>query len=140
MSGPMADVLRELGGVRVMVCAADGPPLRGETEAIDLIGEASCGGASWVVLPVERIDGDFFSLRTGMAGAVTQKFVTYGMGLAVVGDVSVHVAASTALRDLVREANRGRGLWFVPDMDALRERLAPSDAHFVSYSEKGISL
>jgi len=119
----MTDALREWNGVQVMVCAPGGPPLRAEADAIDLIGDASYGGASWVAVPAERLDGDFFALRTGLAGAVVQKFAQYGMGLAVVGDVSGHVAASDALRDLVREGNRGRSLWFVADLDELGERL-----------------
>jgi len=135
----MADVLQELGGVQVMMCAADGPALRGEADAIDLIGEASFRGASWVVLPVGRLDEDFFSLRTGLAGAVVQKFATYRMGLAVVGDVSAYVAASTALGGLVREGNRGRNLWFAPDADALRERLASPHTHGISNNENEIS-
>jgi hypothetical protein len=46
------------------------------------------------------------------------------MRLAVVGDVSRHVAASTALRDLVFESNRGNQVWFVADLDELDTRLA----------------
>ena len=49
------------------------------------------------------------------AGAVVQKFVNYRLRLVVVGDVSEHVAASTALRDFVREANRGTQTGFVAD-------------------------
>ena len=45
------------------------------------------------------------------------------MGLAVVGDIAGKVAASAALADWVRESNRGRSLWFVPDLDALAARL-----------------
>ena len=59
-------------------------------------------------MPVARIAPAFFALATGVAGAVVQKFVNYRLRLVVVGDVTEHVAASTALRDFVREANRGR--------------------------------
>ncbi|MEE2037007.1 DUF4180 domain-containing protein [Nocardiopsis sp. CT-R113] len=140
MSGSMTDVVQEMGGAQVMVCAADGPPLSGEAEAIDLIGNASYRGASWVAVPVGRLDGDFFTLRTGLAGAVAQKFANYRMGLAVVGDVSAHVAASTALRDLVRESNRGRSLWFASDMEELKTRLASHNIRRVSNPENGVSL
>ena len=54
-----------------------------------------------------------------------QKFVNYRMGLAVIGDISAHTAVSAALADFVWEANRGRRLWFLPDLDALSARLAP---------------
>jgi hypothetical protein len=42
----------------------------------------------------------------------------------VVGDISVHVEVSTALRDLVRESNRGRSAWFLPDLAAVTDRLS----------------
>ncbi|MFD0562560.1 DUF4180 domain-containing protein [Kitasatospora saccharophila] len=96
----------------------------GERQALDLLGDASYRGASWVVLPVERLDPEFFRLRSGVAGAVVQKFAQYRMGLAVVGDVAERVAASDALRDFVRESNRGLQLWFVADLPELAGRLS----------------
>ena len=53
-----------------------------------------------------------------------QKFVNYGVAVAFVGDVSEAIAASTALRDFVRESNRGRHVWFVTDMVELEVRLS----------------
>ncbi|ADB31919.1 alpha/beta hydrolase [Kribbella flavida DSM 17836] len=89
--------------------------------AIDLIGNASYWHrAEWVALTVEQLPAGFFELSTGVAGEIVQKFAQYGMGLAVVGDVSAYEAASTPFRDWVRESNRGRQLWFVPDLDTLR--------------------
>ncbi|MFF9623487.1 DUF4180 domain-containing protein [Streptomyces griseosporeus] len=118
------DALHTLhGGVRVLRCAADGPPLDGEQAALDLIGDAFGQEAELVVVPVERVGAEFFRLRSGVAGAVVQKFATYRLRLAVVGDISGHVADSTALRDFVREANQGGQLWFVSDDAELEERL-----------------
>ncbi len=45
-----------------------------------------------------------------------QKFVSYGKRLAI---VRRHPRESAALRDLVRESNRGRRVWFVADTDEL---------------------
>ncbi|MFI9155349.1 DUF4180 domain-containing protein [Streptomyces sp. NPDC053367] len=64
-----------------------------------------------------------FRLRTGVAGAMVQKFVTYRVRLAVVGDVSRQAAESGALRDFLRETNEGGHLWFVPGYDELGEKL-----------------
>ncbi|WP_338596558.1 DUF4180 domain-containing protein [Saccharopolyspora sp. SCSIO 74807] len=52
-----------------------------------------------------------------------QKFTSYGVRLAIIGDITPHLAASSALRALVRESNRARHVWFLPDLDALDERL-----------------
>ena len=76
-----------------------------------------------VALPVSRVGADFFRLSSRLAGEVAQKFVNYQLHLAIIGDVGAHVAASTAFRDFVYEANRGRDIWFVPDLDALVRKL-----------------
>jgi hypothetical protein len=116
-----ADVME---GLPVLVCAAEGPALRSTQDALDVLGEAFGAQAAWVAIPVERLHLDFFRLRTGVAGEIVQKFAQYGIGLAVVGDIAEQIASGTALRDFVRESNRGRALWFVDDLVQLRERLA----------------
>lgn len=106
----------------VHVCAPDGPLLRGERDALDLIGEAWESGATWVAVPAGRLHDDFFSLRTGVAGEIAQKFVNYRLGLAIVGDISRFTEASAALRAWVLESNRGDQLWFVRDLAELAAR------------------
>lgn len=98
--------------------------VRDDRDAVDLIAEAHYEHqAEWVVLPTELLTPEFFRLRTGVAGAIAQKFADYRMGLAIVGDVSAHEAASKPFRGWVRETNEGRHLWFAPDLTALTERL-----------------
>ena len=118
----MNDLLTERRGVPVLVCADDGPPIAGPQDALDVIG-AAFSRADVVAVPARRFDPRFFALRTGVAGEIMQKFVNYRMRLAVVGDISAHVAASTALRDLVTESNRGEHVWFVADLDELDTHL-----------------
>ncbi|MFB0620184.1 DUF4180 domain-containing protein [Streptomyces sp. AGS-58] len=118
-----AQTIDTLHGVRILRCAPDGPLLDGESAALDLIGDAYGHDAQLVALPVERIADDFFRLRSGVAGAVVQKFVSYRLRLAVLGDISGHVAGSTALRDFVYECNQGRQLWFLADAAELDTRL-----------------
>ena len=108
----------------VFECAPDGNKLQTERDAIELIGEALSRHATLVLLPVERLADDFFRLRSGIAGAVIQKFVTYRLRLAIVGDISGHVAASAAFRDFVIEANRGHRVWFLETREELSQRLA----------------
>jgi hypothetical protein len=80
--------------------------------------------ASLLVIPVECLDEDFFRLSTRIAGEIIQRFVTYRVRVAIVGDISRHVAESTALRDFVLEANRGDQVWFVTSLEELGQRLA----------------
>ena len=112
-----------IGDHRVLVLPRTGPSL-GASEANDLVGDAWGYDASVVAVPVERLDPAFFQLSSGVAGEITQKIVNYRLHLAVVGDVSEHVAASDALRAFVVESNRGRHVWFVADDDELTQRLA----------------
>jgi hypothetical protein len=120
----MTAELRTLAGAKVLVCAPDGPLLGSDRSASDLIGEALGRDAQVVVVPVERLAPGFLTLSTRMAGEVIQKFVNYRRQLALVGDVSAAVAESDALRDFVRESNRGRHVWFVADLAELEAKLA----------------
>lgn len=119
----MTVTILEIEGQRVLECPPEGPLLR-YAETVDLIGEALGADAACVAIPAARLGEDFFRLRTGMAGEVVQKFVTYRRRLAILGDISIHVAQSEALRDFVIESNRGAHVWFVADMAELETRLA----------------
>ncbi|KES05838.1 alpha/beta hydrolase [Streptomyces toyocaensis] len=113
-------------GVAVLVCGDDGRKLGSGDTALELIGDAMGCQAEVVAVPVERVADEFFTLRSGVAGDVVQKFVNYRIRLVIVGDIASRVADSDALRDWVREANRGSQVWFVNDRAALEERLAPA--------------
>ena len=114
----------EVSGHPVLVLAATGEPVGSEQDALDVVGAVLFGSIQTVVIPVERLDPGFFSLSTGIAGAFVQKFVNYRRRLVIVGDTTARQAASSALRDWVREANRGPDVWFVADESELRSRLA----------------
>ncbi|MGP4052093.1 DUF4180 domain-containing protein [Streptomyces sp. 2A115] len=115
--------LQKIHDVPVFMCASEGEAIGDEQDALDLIGDAFHQGAQWVVIPAGRLDERFFQLRTRVAGEIVQKFANYRVGVVVLGDISPHTAASSALRDFVRECNRGRQAWFVADMGELGERL-----------------
>lgn len=118
----MPDVMQQRAGVPVLICDPGGRQVATMDDALDLIGAAFLG-AEVVATPASRLDERFFSLGTGFAGELIQKFVNYRLRLAVIGDISGHLAASSALRALVHESNQGGHVWFVPDLDALDARL-----------------
>lgn len=118
------DTTLQLGSERVLVLAADGPPLGRESDALDLIAAAGAAGVSRVAVPVARFDPAFFELANRMAGNFIQKLVNYGVRLAVLGDMAPLTARSKALADFVGESNRGRQIWFAADVDALGKRFA----------------
>ena len=112
-----------LHGRRVFACPPDGKRLKNDRDAVELIGEAGQQSADLVLIPVERFDDDFFRLRTRIAGEIIQKFATYRLRLAIVGDISSHVAESPTFRDFVSESNRGDQVWFMASLEELEQRL-----------------
>ena len=77
--------------------------------------------ADALVLPKENLPEAFFDLRTGLAGEVLQKCTNYQMKIAIVGDFSVY--DSKALRDFIRESNRGGAVLFLPSAEEAVEAL-----------------
>jgi Domain of unknown function (DUF4180) len=121
----MSDTVSTRHGTRVLLCTPDGPALASEQDTADLLGVAFSLQADLIAVPLQRLDERFFTLRTGVAGAIVGKIATYRRRLAVIGDISAHLAASESLRDFVAETNRGRQVWFVADLAELDARLAP---------------
>jgi hypothetical protein len=120
----MSATLSEIGGVAVLAVDAAGPLIGSRQDAVDLVGESMGMGAQVIALPVSRLDPAFFTLSSGIAGEFIQTLINYRLIVAIVGDISAHTAAGGTLRDFVRESNRGRSVFFLPDVEALAEKLA----------------
>ena len=119
----MSFEIQEIAGVRTLICAPEGAVIAGEREAADLLGEAFSAGAKLVAIPLARLPQAFLDLKTGLAGAVLQKFVNYERRVVLVGDVTEACARSEPLAAFVRESNRGRNVWFVRVLAELEDRL-----------------
>src|ERR1022692_1295017 len=122
----MPDRSYDLHGIRIFECAAEGPLLRSDRDAADLLPTAWSHHAVMIVLPVGRLGDSFFEIGTRIAGEIIQKFVIYHMRVAIVGEISQYLAKSPALRDFVRETNRGNQAWFVASLEELDKRLRDS--------------
>lgn len=109
--------------VRVAVCAPEGTRLADVRDIEPFLSEAFSLQADWLAVPTSRLGDDFLRLRTRLAGEATQKFATYRVGLAVIGDISAAVTGSEALAAYVRECNRGSTVWFLPTLADLKARL-----------------
>lgn len=79
--------------------------------ALDLIASAKYEtDCDCVAIPKSAVAEDFFILSTGLAGEILQKFVTYHVKLAIVGDFSRYT--SKPLRDFIYESNNGSHVFF----------------------------
>ena len=63
------------------------------------------------MLNEKNITPDFFDLKNGIAGEILQKFSTYRVRLAIVGDFSKYTSKS--LNDFIFESNKGKHINFV---------------------------
>jgi hypothetical protein len=75
-----------------------------------------------VIIDKSAVSEDFFDLKTRLAGEILQKFVTYDMRIAVVGDFSIYTSKS--LKDFIYESNKGNHVFFVQNEDEAIERLS----------------
>ncbi|MBE6035929.1 DUF4180 domain-containing protein [Aminipila sp.] len=79
-------------------------------------------GCNQMVINKSALTEDFFRLDTCLAGEILQKFVTYQVKLAVVGDYSSYTSKS--LKDFIYESNRGKDVFFVASLDEAVAKLA----------------
>jgi hypothetical protein len=112
------------GDVTIFTLPEDGPLIMSDRDAVDLMASVLPDRADLILIPVSRLPAEFFTLSTRLAGDIVQKFVNYRQRVAFVGDISAQLEASSALRDYVRETNRGRDVWFVTDLEHLDTQLA----------------
>lgn len=114
--------LTHTNGIRMAEIISNEVLLTQAQDALELI--AACGyqGADNLILHAANIIPSFFDLSSGIAGEILQKFSTYRVRLAVVGDFSDHTSQS--LRDFITESNRTGRILFVASVESAREQLA----------------
>ncbi len=88
-------------------------------DGLDLLGDVYYQGFDSVILYEKSITPVFFDLKSGIAGEILQKFSTYGVRLAIVGDFYKY--ESKSLSDFIYESNKGRQINFLASReDALK--------------------
>jgi len=84
-------------------------------DALDLIGNADYLGARKVIVHEKQLSPDFFILSTRLPGEILQKFSTYRVALAIVGDFSKY--NSKSLKAFMYESNKGRQVLFLNSVE-----------------------
>jgi hypothetical protein len=80
-------------------------------DGLDLLGNLYYQGFDKIIIHEKNITPDFFDLKNGIAGEILQKFSTYRVRLAVVGNFAKYTSKS--LNDFIYESNKGRHINFV---------------------------
>lgn len=93
-----------------------------EQDALDLMADVGYQYESTkIILHKKHVSEHFFELKSGLAGAVLQKFSNYRVRLAIIGEFSNH--KSRSLKDFIYESNRNGHILFVEDIRAALEAL-----------------
>lgn len=80
-------------------------------DGLDLLENVYYQGFGRFMLNEKNITPAFFDLKNGIAGEILQKFSTYRVRLAIVGDFSKY--KSKSLSAFIFESNKGRQINFV---------------------------
>jgi len=91
--------------VRYIELFSASPPIGTEQDALGLVSLCGENGAERLILHGEALSGDFFRLKTGVAGAVLQKLVNYSVKTAMV--VPDQGGLGARFREFMSEANKG---------------------------------
>jgi hypothetical protein len=91
-------------------------------DALDLISDLGNNDCNRIIIKETNLNNDFFRLKSGLAGDILQKFSTYGVKLAIIGDFSKYKSAR--LQDFIRESNKGNQIFFLGSLDSALTRLS----------------
>lgn len=122
-------------GIPVASVYAPQPILTDLQSALDLMMTVRYEtGCNRMAVNRDALAESFFLLHTRLAGEVLQKFVNYGMKLAIYGDFSLY---SESMQAFIRESNRGRDVFFTQDRDEAVARLAGANGEASADREEG---
>lgn len=103
------------GSELILELVSDRVIISDEQEALEIIANvAYLYDSHHIILHAESLCEDFFNLKTGLAGAVLQKFSNYRARLVIVGDFSQY--SSKSLSEFILESNKGQLVNFLPDV------------------------
>jgi hypothetical protein len=108
-------------GVAVAEIISDEILIREVQDALDIMGDCNYQGANKMILHEKNFIPAFFDLKTGIAGEILQKFSTYQVQLAIVGDFSKYTSKS--LTDFIFESNKLGRINFVDSVEEAKKKL-----------------
>ena len=110
-------------GIDIAVISSDEAVITDTQSALDLVMSVKYEtGAERIALPKELIREEFFTLSSGIAGEILQKFVNYHIKAAIYGDYSHYT--SKPLKGFIYESNQGRDIFFTATKEEAIQKLA----------------
>lgn len=105
--------IHTINSVDIAEILADDVVLKTVDDGVDIVGTTYFQGCEKVIIHKKNITPAFFDLKNKMAGEVLQKFSTYRIQLAIVGDFSELTSKSKSLKDFIFESNKGKQVNFL---------------------------
>jgi hypothetical protein len=103
--------IKQVNGINLAEIVSDNILIKETQDALDLMADSGYHGSSKIIIHEKNITPDFFDLKTGIAGEILQKFSTYNIQLAIIGDYSKF--SSKSLKDFIFESNKYGRINFV---------------------------
>lgn len=111
----MKYIKHKTGGNTVVEIATEEVIINEEQDVLDLMADIGyLYDSRKIILYRGNLNPDFFNLRSGLAGAVMQKFSNYRVQAAIIGDFS---EAGKSLNAFITECNRTGQVIFKADLD-----------------------
>ena len=85
-------------------------------DGIDLMGNVYYQGYDQMIVYQHQLTPDFFDLSTKVAGEILQKFSTYRVRLAIVGDFASLMQENKRLQEFIYESNKGNLVRFTDSL------------------------
>lgn len=111
----------EINGKNIAVLKSPGIQIQEIQDALDLLAEASYLNSHRIIIKEDQLTPAFFELKNGIAGEILQKFSTYSVQLAIIGDFSKY--KSKSLRDFIFESNKYGRINFVSSFEEAKEKI-----------------
>lgn len=92
-------------GQPYLYLAPGGKQIEAEADGMTLLSACMENSTNLLLIDESRLSDSFFTLRTGVAGAILQKFAQYNVRAAVLMDVS---QTQGRFREFLQESNRGQ--------------------------------
>lgn len=97
--------------IKIAEIVSDTIIIKTSEDALDLLGNLYYQNFDRIIIQEKNISPDFFDLKNGIAGEILQKFSTYRVRLAIVGDFTAY--SSKSMNDFIYESNKKGQINFV---------------------------
>jgi hypothetical protein len=111
-----------LNNTNIAEIITDDEIIKTTEDGLDLLGNLYYQGFDKIIVHEKNITPAFFDLKTGIAGEILQKFSTYRVRLAIMGDFSRY--QSKSLKDFIFESNKMGQIYFLSSLNEVLEKFS----------------